>query len=89
MNDANGKATIREVVDKLDPIKRDIVEIKTLLSVHLKNYDTYCEQNNAEHKNIINSLQSKISTKAFIAWLSATLTIITIVLSLLGAFHLL
>lgn len=51
---ANGeKATIREVINMLDPLKEDTTTIKTLLTTHLVNYKEYCDENKKEHKGFI------------------------------------
>lgn len=68
------KATIREVVNMLDPIKQDVVEIKTLLTEHLKNYKDFCDGNKSDHKSFI-------SIKAFSSWLTALSIAIGIVIT--------
>ncbi|NMB81966.1 MAG: hypothetical protein GYA14_09125 [Ignavibacteria bacterium] len=93
-NENGSKATIREVIDLLKPLQEDISntkidirEIKTLLMEHLKNYDKHCDESKVEISSIKDVLSRKISTKAFISWLSAVSIIIGIIISLLTTFH--
>lgn len=72
----DNKATIREVVNMLDPIKKDVTEIKTLLTEHLKNYKEDCRINREEHRGFI-------SGKAFTAWLSALGVIVAVITTIL------
>lgn len=80
------KATIREVVNMLDPLKRDVTEIKTLLTEHLKNYQIFCNENKEEYKELKNRMYQKISIKAFTAWLTGASVFIGIVLTILKIF---
>ena len=72
---ANGeKATIREVISMLDPLKADVIEIKTLLTEHLKTYKDFCDGNKTDHKSFI-------SIKAFSSWLTALSIAIGIIMT--------
>lgn len=93
MTDRNGsKATIREVrdlIDKLDdekisPMKVDIAGIKKDVENISNKLTDYCTNNRNDHRDLYGKLDSKVSTKAFGAWLGSLCTIITIILLLIG-----
>ncbi len=83
----NENANIREVVNMLDPIKQDVIEIKTLLSEHLKRYEIFCNDNKEDHKEIKNRIYAKISIKAFIGWLTGASIFLGIILTILKFFR--
>lgn len=73
--ESNGnKATIREVVNMLDPLKEDVTTIKTLLTSHLKNYEKDCDTNKSEHKNFL----TMSGTKTIATILGVIISIVTI-----------
>lgn len=83
----NGKATIREVVDMLDPLKKDVTEIKVLLIDHLKRYEIFCDKNEKSHEDMQTKIMEKISVKSFAAWLSGASVFIGIVITILKIFN--
>ena len=83
----NGKVTIPKLYEEIMPIKETVIEIKTLLTTHLKRYDEDCKENNDTHnkleKKIYAKTEGKISIKAFATWLSITTVIITTIVTVI------
>lgn len=80
----NNRPTFKQLYDEIIPMKEDITEVKTLLQSHLRFCENQIRENKEEHKSTANSLKSKISIKAFSAWLGSLSIIISIILILIG-----
>lgn len=75
----NNKVTIQKLYDEIIPIKETIIEVKTLLNIHLKKYDVDCEGNKEEHKTFWKTFVSKNSFKVVSIISGILLAVITII----------
>ena len=81
---SNNRITLKQFYDEFIPYIEIVSAIKKDVENINKKLTTYCSENNKDHDKYEKKLDSKISIKAFGAWLGSLSIIIGVILSLIG-----